>query len=343
MRSALGAVGNDGRTVIPSTPSPVTDIRSSEAGPSAAARGNSKPPLEVATLGAGPPLGVKSRGLNLGIAQRPLGILEILDSAMRLYRDNAKPMLVLGVCTVTLCVVLSVGLTLLLLQGAAFNPEVYIQVAGYLNYISGGSLSLASSFIAGIQTIAVARAFEGNPCTTGEATRIVLRRSPRMFGLWLLAKIVQVISFWFCGFPLLITTALFSITGPLAARERPKVGRYLRRCLDLIGRRLWWNVLLVVLVGVSCWLLQYGLMAGLALLGLAGAAGTFAAVPVMAVLAYGLSQILIGSVLMPFVAATATVTYFDALVRYDGYDLVETARRLDPSSVEVPGVGVARA
>lgn len=167
--------------------------------------------------------------------------------------------------------------------------------------------------------------FEGRDPGVRDGLAAMVRRSPVALSAWLLSRLAVLVA-TVLVVPALPFVALFSLVSPVVAVERRGPLASLRRSWTLVVPRLWPVLGAVVLTATVSVVVAQSLsvIPGIAV----GALGPERAWPVVAA-----TEVLSSLLLVPFVAASATLLYVDQRYRVDGLDLeIEAAEVL-------PGVG----
>jgi hypothetical protein len=269
---------------------------------------------------------------------RPLGVGEIVDAAIRVYRQKFATM----VKAVAIVVVpVQVFNVLIRLSLPSSSSTTTTDSTGTV-HISGTALSttLAATvllLVVGVvsSTLAQAACFKivgdtylGTPSDWKGSLRFGFSRFWRLLGLILLHGFLLLIGFALCIVPGIYFYAAWSVAIPVLLIEGTGGFRALSRSSDLVKGR-WWPVAGTLLVA--------NLLASFV-------AGVFSVVLVPLALNRGNENVIavvggitgaIGSVLTtPFVAAVVTVLYFDLRVRKEGFDLQLMAWRMGIPSPE---------
>ncbi len=296
---------------------------------------------------------------------QPLGLGELLDRTIRLYRRNFFTFLgILGMVYIPLSL-LQIGLSYVNATQAAgqrvglggpppFTPQYFTSLG--INLFSG---VLTVIFISGIATAvftgAVADSYLGEPITIGGAYRRVGRKWLTLLGTLLVSAFVgAAIGIWWLipcvgwltGLGMLIYFQ--GIIIPLVASVVVLEGRSgtaaLRRAWDLARTRFWWMVGFAAILGLFAQLvitgpiLVLGAILGVVLstLDVAPSAQTLA---LAQTIIGGLSGMVLGLLYTPIQLTAVSLVYFDLRVRSEGLDL--TVRNADPA--QPPAELLARA
>jgi len=248
---------------------------------------------------------------------RPLGLLEIIDQAFRLYRRNFW--LFFGVAAF-------VYVPLGLLQA--------VPALGILSAVLGIPAYFAAS---GALTKAVSDRYLGHGATVGSAYQYVLKRFGP-FALTLLATSLFVLS----GLVLLLVGAIvFGFWAAFVMEvfiiEDKRYFQALWRSRFLIGQGVWAQLfVLLMITSVIAGLIQYVPLTALAL---ASAGGESVIVWLAAGVIVGFSSALV----LPITLVSVILLYYDSRIRKEGFDLETLARELgtpaphgSPSSPTAP-------
>lgn len=273
---------------------------------------------------------------------RPLGLGDLLDAAIRLYRAQLWPLVAISVIGwVPLALSQTLAYQMLL---RAFTP---LQIQLVANAISFVLQLLLGSVLSGALVIATAAAHTGQPIAIGGAYRAALARYPALLvalfipvlfqslnslflsswlgaltamlfggpwpgGVAMLLVVICVVPLYLLGLPLyarVIVTPqvlLLERQGPLAALRRSwrlSRGATLRCVIIIVATSL--AVRLFTWVPTLLWY----------------AFGRFVSYTALLSVPIGLLGFVIATLLQPAVVAIVTVLYYDLRVRGEGYDL----------------------
>jgi len=264
----------------------------------------------------------------------PMSFADVLDGAFRLLRANlATIVLVTAVFFVPLELI-SAFLARDLFGGQGIfellrNPSLAQQeFAGgpsgtQLFGTAGTSLLglLITPIVGGAITRVVAASYLGQQLSAGEAIRTSGRRVWALLGAAILVHLVEAVGLVLCVLPSLAVMAFLICTTPAVMIEELGPIKAMRRSFALVRPRFW-PVLAIAVVS--------GIMAST----LSSILGTpFTAIAEAVGLHWGFILLAIGSIVpalvaSPFVAIVATLVYFDARIRHEGFDLQMIARGL---------------
>jgi hypothetical protein len=238
---------------------------------------------------------------------RPRSATQLWDASIVLVRAHWMPLLLLS--ALTLLVALPAAAVRIALGDVRdFGP---LDMALSLYEIATGSVLI------GALVVAVADAWHGRSVDIGAAMRAAGRRAVPLAVVGTLSTIAMMIGLVFLLVPGLLVAARFFAAGTTVVLEARGVGGAFRRSVQLSRgnmQRLLATVGVATLVsGIAVWMLQ-GFIVRMALVPSEAAAGLLAAVAAVP--------------LTPFLVAVSVVTYFDARIRQEGYDLELAAAAL---------------
>ncbi len=269
-------------------------------------------------------------------ALRPLGVGEVLDAAIRVYRQKFLTMVKAVAIVVVPVQVLNVLVRLSLPTGTtttttSFNGSTTTQVnGGDAATVVAGVLVL---FVVGVVSATLAQAacfktvgdtYLGTESDWRGSLRFGFSRFWSLLWLLVLHGVLLLVAFAACIIPGVWLYAAWSVAIPVLLIEHTGGFRALTRSYDLVKGR-WWPTagsLLLANILASFVAAVFGVLVVPALVAGGGRATTTVAV------VSGITSA-IGSVLTtPFVAAVVTVIYFDLRVRKEGFDLQLMAWRM---------------
>jgi hypothetical protein len=257
-----------------------------------------------------------------------MSVSDILDGVFKLLKANFAT-----VAVIVGCLVVPVQIVLAFLQRGTFGGRGIVAVFGDPSTASTRStgpgpplLSLAASVLlipfvgAAIATV-VAASYLGRQVGPGEALRSTARRAHSLFAAWLSWHPIEFIGFLLCIFPGIAWMTMFVMVAPAIVIEDLSFGKGLSRSWNLASGRFWFTM------GVS---LLAGLIASIMGSVLSGVPDTIA---VLVGLHWGWLLLAVGGALSsffvtPIAAITATLLYFDARIRTEGFDLQVIAGHL---------------
>jgi hypothetical protein len=262
----------------------------------------------------------------------PMSFSDLLDGAFRLLKANlATIVLVTAIFFVPLELV-SAFLSRHLLGGQGLlqvlrDPSLAEQEfgGGLSAFELGGTVAtsllglLITPFVGGAITQVVAASYLGRQLSAGDAIRTTGRRLWALLGAAILVHIVEGAGLVLCLLPALVAMAFLICTTPAVVIEELGPIRSMRRSFALVRPRFWPVLGIAVVSGLLAYVLSSVL----------GAPFTFMAQLIG--LRWGFILLAIGSIVpallaSPFVSIVATLVYFDARIRHEGFDLQMIAR-----------------
>ena len=275
---------------------------------------------------------------------RPLGVGEILDVAITIYRRNFRTLLTLVFVVVAPFEILSS-----LIQASALPEEslltetapgevqldddFWIGVAGFG---AAGVLSFIAGLVAtGACFKAIADGYLGERAEWRPALGYAARRLHSILWVTLFGTFIALVGFVFLVVPGIYLYVGFAVAVPVLLTEGLKGRKALGRSRRLVKGR-WWGTFGVVFLGA----ILVGIVEG-ALVGLTAIATTIdTADPTLGSFLVNTTATVLASVIAtPLSAAFVTVLYFDLRVRKEAFDLQLLAEQI---GVE-PGEGASPA
>jgi hypothetical protein len=257
----------------------------------------------------------------------PMSFTDILDGAFRLLKANlATIVLVTAVFFVPLELI-SAFLTRNLLGGESIlrilqDPSLTEQEfsAGPSGVQIGGTVGtsllrlLITPFVGGAITQVVAASYLGQQLSAGDAIKTTGRRFWALVGAAILVHLVEGVGLVLCVLPALVAMAFLVCTTPAVVIESLGPVKSMRRSFALVRPRFWPVLGIVVVSGLLASFLGFVL------------AGPFQLAAQLVGLRWGFLLLALGSIVpalfaSPFVAIVATLVYFDARIRHEGFDL----------------------
>ncbi|CAN5693692.1 hypothetical protein BH10ACT1_BH10ACT1_02610 [soil metagenome] len=267
---------------------------------------------------------------------RPLGVGELLDASIRIYRSRFKTLL----AAVALPIVPVLIFTSLISWST--QPDLTVDPStGNANF-DGGDLALqlaglvvtlivsvvASSIATAACFRSISGAYVGDDPDWKESLRFAFSRFWSVLGLTLLTGLASVLGLLACGFGVLYPMAVFAVAMPALLVEGVGPTAAMGRSRELVKGR-GWRTLGIVLLGAF----------------LAAAFQAVVSAPLAALLFTDVSDVvqqvvtavvtIVATVLVtPFSAALTMALYVDLRVRKEGFDLVLWAQRLGNAPTE---------
>jgi hypothetical protein len=276
---------------------------------------------------------------------RPLGVGEILDVGITIYRRNFRTLLTLVFVVVAPFEILSA-----LIQASALPDSTFLTDTSttepidldrdfWLGVAAFGAAGLLS-FIAGIIATgacfkAIADGYLGERASWRPALGYAARRFHSILWVTILGTFIALLGFVFVIVPGIYLYVCFAVAVPVLLTEGVKGRKALGRSRRLVRGR-WWGTFGVVVLGA----ILVGIVEG-ALVGLTAFVTTLdTADPTLGSFIFGTTATVLASVLStPLSAAFITVLYFDLRVRKEAFDLQLLAEQI---GVE-PGEGTSPA
>ena len=274
---------------------------------------------------------------------RPLGIGEILDVAIKIYRAR------FGVLVKSVAVVLgpvfalSALIRISLPAGDDFfaetqpgaTPEVDFDnvwplIAGTV--VIGILAYLASQIATGACFKAVSGAYLDEESDWRDSLRFARSKLGSLLWLSFLTAVLALGGLILCILPGLYLWIVWSVAAPVLLLEDLRGWQAMKRSRQLVKGRFWATVGVLLLVAILTGIVQ-GVFVGI-LAGVIGVSGNDVALA----LADAIGQTASSALTTPLSAAVVTVLYFDLRVRKEGFDLELLSRRMgvDPATVANP-------
>ena len=274
---------------------------------------------------------------------RPLGIGEILDVGIKIYRARFD-VLVKAVAVVLAPVfVLTALIRISIPAGDDFlqetqpgaTPEIDFDVLWPL--IAGGLLIVIVAYLASqIATGACFKAVSGAYLDEEPGWRESVRFGGSKVGslVWLsfLTALCVLPALFLCFVPGVYLWVVWSVAAPVLLLEDLRGWKAMKRSRQLVTGRFWPTIVIVFLVLLVTVTVQ------LAIGGILAVVVSLSGNEVALAIADAIGQTASGVLTTPLSAAILTVLYFDLRVRKEGFDLELLSRRMgiDPASVANP-------
>ena len=289
----------------------------------------------------------------------PMTLSDILDGAFKLLKANAGTIVVIVSAFVVPLQLLSGFATREMLGGDSFvdmlgDPSVANESTStsstVVSLVTSGIWYIVLPFIAGAISKVVAASYLGRELRAGEALRATLRRAWALFASWVLVHLLEVAGFLVgilvligvavagggtaaavigvllilvAGFPVLLAVmALSMAVSPAIVVEELGPIAGIRRSWRLMRRRFWPVLGIALLSGFLANVLGQVLATVPTIIGL------FVPFDSVGWLLFSIGGILSSLVTLPVVAIVATLVYFDARIRTEGFDLEVIATEL---------------
>ena len=264
---------------------------------------------------------------------RPLGVGELLDAALKIYRSRVKTLLLAVAVPVLPVVIFSV-----LVSTSAGDLQVD-PATGELQGDGGDLvLSLAAMIVSAFATIvatsvataacyrSIIGAYVGDDPDWRESLRFGFSRLGSVLGLTILTALVTFAGLILCVVGVLWPLAVFAVAMPAMLVEEISATRSMGRSRDLV-KGSGWRVLGIVLLGMLISVVFQGMVST----PLAAVVVADAGVVVEAIV-NALVTMIATVLVTPFTAALTMALYVDLRVRKEGFDLYLWAQRLGLSA-----------
>ena len=287
---------------------------------------------------------------------RPLGVGELLDRAIRLYRRNFLTFIgIIAVVQIPL-MLLSLGISIpfFTVQGADSLPETGLGVIVGVGVVSAVVVAVLNFILlqgvaTAVITRAVADAYLGNPVTIVGAYRKVGRAWIPLLGALLLSGLISIGLFiwwlvpcvgWLTGLGILLffTMVIIPLIAPIVVLERQSATGAIRRAWDLARRRFWWVLGFVFVLFLFGALVVNGPAVLVVMLldwASGNAPGVVAGQSVLHLVMRTAVSSLFGLLYLPLQFTAVTLLYFDLRIRTEGFDLAVLAASASERPPEV--------
>jgi hypothetical protein len=255
---------------------------------------------------------------------RPLGVGEILDAALAVYRRHAFALWRIVAVVVALPAALNGALAVAVRQvGDTKNNSGSLLLLELLVIVVS---LIAASFAVAAAYRLVADAYLGRPIDPDESLRFGLRRLRSVIWVTLLNFAGAFIGFLFLVVPGIFLLVSWSIAIPVLLGENRRGSNAMRRSYALVRGR-WWPCAGVI--GLM-FLLELIVYAGIAIFvrAIVDSTGNDSVLFVE----QGVSSLLVNTLVLPFQVAVTTVLYIDLRVRKEGFDVQLLTHALEPAA-----------
>lgn len=274
---------------------------------------------------------------------RPLGIGEIFDVAIKIYRSRFRVLVVSVAVVLAPVFAVSALIRISIPASDDFLRETQPGATPEFNadklwpFIAGTLLIVVLAYLASqIATGACFKAISGAYLDEDSDWRQSLRFARSKLGslVWLsiLTALLSALGLVLCIVPGVYLWVAWSVAAPMLLLEDVPGRKAMKRSRALVKGR-WWSVAAVLLLVAILTGIVQAVFIGI-LAGVAGIGGNDVAIAV----ADALGQTASGVLITPLSAAVVTVLYFDLRVRKEGFDLELLSRRMgvDPATVANP-------
>ena len=274
---------------------------------------------------------------------RPLGIGEIIDVAIKVYRARF-PVLVKSVAVVLAPVfALSALIRISFPAGDDLFEETQpgatpeFDVDALWPFVAGTLLIivlayLASQIATGACFKAISGAYLDEEADWQDSLRFARSKLGSLVWLSFLTAVCVIAGLLLCIIPGIYLWVAWSVAAPVLLLEDLRGWQAMKRSRQLVKGRFWPTIAVVVLMGILTGIVQAVFIGILA--GLVSVSGNEVALAI----ADAIGQTASGILTTPLTAAVLTVLYFDLRVRKEGFDLELLSRRMgvDPATVANP-------
>lgn len=276
-------------------------------------------------------------------ALRPLGIGEMLDVAIKLYRRRFGT-LVRAVAVIVgpiYALLVIVQLSLIPTQGdieaiEAVDPVtgmpefdwgiVWAFIAGAL--VFGLAYFLASQLATAASFRVVSAGYLGEEVEWRDSLRFAVGRLRSLVWLSFLLAVFIGFGFLLCIVPGVYLFGAYAVAVPVLLLEDLRGRAAMKRSRALVTGR-WWPVVAVIFLGLLLAQIVSSVLTGIFTIPLGSADNEVASI-----LGNAVGSTLSAVVVTPFTAAVTTVVYFDLRVRKEGFDLELLAREVGVAPVD---------
>lgn len=263
---------------------------------------------------------------------RPLTVGELLDAAVRTYRERFRTLVAAVAVPVVPVVVFQTLVSWSVAPDGSADPfeapnaaqtvdagEVALQLAGSL--VAAVAVVLATALATAACFRALSAAYAGQEVTWRESLRFARTRVWSVIGLNLITSLLIVLGALACLVPGAIAMTLWAVATPAMLMEGIGVFDAMRRSAAL-ARLRFWPVLGAVLLSTLVATVFQGVVSA-PLIGL-----VFADVDgIVVYLVQGVVNLIALVLVTPFTAAFTMALYVDLRVRFEGFDLYLLAER----------------
>lgn len=281
-------------------------------------------------------------------ALRPLGIGEILDAAVKLYRDNF-----LTLIKVVAVVVVPVQILGALIVASAAPGQEDLAPPGFeptapgqapevdpsiVFVFLGGTLLFAALVAVAVQLAtaaslrAVGEAYLGGRPEWSASLRFAFRRIGPLLWILILSGVLMFVGFLLCVLPGIWLAVAWSVAIPAMLVEDRRGWEALKRSFGLVRHR-WWPTFAALALGWIIVTLVSTVLGAVIQLPFGLIGGTFLTEFFTSAIGDSVAQVLT----TPFVASVVAIIYFDLRVRKEGFDLELLAQRIGADEGDASG------
>lgn len=281
------------------------------------------------------------------VALRPLGVGEILDVAIRIYRAHFKTLVktvavVVGpVAVLSVIIQISAGTSTTGTTTSFTRPgqpdvidtkELWAFAAGTL--IVSLLSFVATELAVGSSFKAISEGYLGGQPEWRPSIRFAFSKLRSMLWVAFLVAFLAGFALLACIVPGVYLWGCWAVAVPIVLFEDAKGRKALKRSRSLVRGRWWPTAGAVLLASLLAGIVQS------ALTGIVIGVAASGAGDVARALANGVAQVVGLSLVTPFSAGVSTVVYYDLRVRKEGFDIELLAQRIgvDPVGFERPAL-----
>jgi hypothetical protein len=169
-------------------------------------------------------------------------------------------------------------------------------------------------FIGGAIATVVGASYLGRSLTPGDALRATRRRAWSLLAAWWPVHLLEAVGLVFCVLPGLCVMALNVMIAPAIVIEDLTFWKGIQRSWNLVSRRFWHVLGIMLLATVIAYVVGF-------ILGIVPEAAGYLVGLHWGWLLLALGESLTALIVTPIAAITATLLYYDARIRTEGFDL----------------------
>ena len=258
---------------------------------------------------------------------RPLGVGEILDTALAVYRRHAVALWRLVAVVVALPAALNGALAVAEKQvrdsGGSSGSLAILQVLLLVVSLIASSLATAAAYRL------VADAYLGRTVDPAASLRFGLRRFLSVIWISLVIGLLVAIASVFLLIPGIYLFVAWSVAVPALLGENLGIAAALGRSRALVRGRFW------PCAGVLILAVLLALVVTLVILAVLGALLGSSGNDTVVFIEEGVASLFANTLVLPFQVAVTTVLYIDLRVRKEGFDIQLLTHSLEPGGTAV--------
>ena len=257
---------------------------------------------------------------------RPLGIGEILDAALTVYRRNAVALWLACLPVVVLLGFLQAAVL------ADFVDQLRTQQTTGAPRSGANTVSLANAalsvlggaFITGALFKGIIDGYLGGKASAGDSMRYGIRRLPSVLWVTVLAGFFTFLGIFLVGVGMVWVYIMLVLAVPVLLGEDLRGLKALKRSRGLVSG-YWWRTFAVIAVSFIMGLIVTGIFAGVIGGGIKLAVGGDTGIVLGGAVGTVVAQLL----LSPFTSAVQLILYVDQRVRKEGFDVQLLSEQID--------------